>query len=52
MAILEDEQNAGLNKRKLQRTLNRIDNAAYFLGAEKAAMERLRLTGGLQAVTA
>ncbi|WP_114861876.1 DUF1828 domain-containing protein [Azospirillum brasilense] len=52
MAIMEDEQNVALNKRKLQRTLNRIDNAAYFRGDEKAVIERLRITAGLQVLRA
>lgn len=46
-AILEDEKNDNLNKRKIQRTSNRIDAVAFFRGDEHAVIERVGRIAGL-----
>lgn len=49
VAIIEDEDSAHLNRKKKQRTINRIDAFAYYRGDEKAVIERLGRVAELSA---
>ena len=44
----QDDQNVNLNRRKLQKMTNRIDNVAFYRGDEKAAIDRVRRTAGIE----
>ncbi|WP_109049355.1 DUF1828 domain-containing protein [Azospirillum sp. TSA6c] len=48
VAVLEDEQNAPINRTKLQRTANRIDGVAFYRGDEDAVIERIGRISGIK----
>lgn len=50
MAILEDEQVAGISRRKFQRMANRVDSVGYYTRDERATLDRLSRTAGIAVV--